>query len=99
MFFPNLLDGSVDPASRSSWRGGSALLVTASPVRRVDEDPLPSISGKFERFVAEGEDAHERVVQRLDAGAVELDVVGSPADSELFAASRELAMRSDRLRS
>jgi hypothetical protein len=45
---------------------------------------------KVERFVGEGEVTDERVVQRLEVGAAELDVVGRPAHPEVLAAGRQL---------
>ena len=52
---------------------------------------MPAVGGQVERFVAEGEVTDDRVVEPLGAGAVELDVVGGPADAELVAAGGELA--------
>jgi hypothetical protein len=43
-----------------------------------------------ERLVGEGEVTDERVVQRLDVGAAELDLVGRPAHPEVLAAGRQL---------
>jgi hypothetical protein len=52
---------------------------------------LAVVGGEVERFVGEGEVADDRVVEPFGAGAVELDVVGGPADAELVAAGGELA--------
>jgi len=59
--------------------------------RRVREDGLPGVGGECQGLVRQGEVPDERVVEVLDAGAVEPDVVGGPADTELLAARGQLA--------
>jgi hypothetical protein len=52
----------------------------------VGNDGEPGISGKFQGVVVEDEVTGDRVVERLDAAAVVLDIVGGPAAPELLAA-------------
>jgi hypothetical protein len=47
---------------------------------------LAGVGREVERLVGEVEVADDRVVESFGAGAVELDVVGGPADAELLAA-------------
>jgi hypothetical protein len=47
--------------------------------------------GQREGFVGEGQVADERVLEPLDAAAVETDVVARPQDAELLAPGRQLA--------
>jgi hypothetical protein len=44
------------------------------------------VGGQVERFVVQGQVADDGVVEPLGAGAVELDVLRRPTDSELVAA-------------
>ncbi len=52
---------------------------------------MAAVTGQVEGFEGEGEVADEGVVEGLGAGAVELDVVGRPADSERVASGGQLA--------
>jgi len=57
----------------------------------VDEDPLAAVGGQIRRLVGKGQVADHWMMQLLGACAVELDVVGGPANPEFFAAGGELA--------
>jgi hypothetical protein len=61
-------------------------LATAASRAGHQRPGAPWIGGDFQGVVVGGEVTRGRVVERLDAAAVVLDVVGGPADPEFFAA-------------
>jgi len=56
-----------------------------------DHEHLPGVGGEFHAVVGEGDVADDGVVEVIDAGVVEADVVGGPAGAELGALGGELA--------
>lgn len=67
------------------------LLGAGAGLGRVDGDRQPGIGGEVHPVVAEGEIADDGVVEVLDAGGVEADVVRGPAGAERLALGCELA--------
>src|SRR6476619_651288 len=59
--------------------------------RRVDEQGEAGVGGELHRLEVKLEVTDDRVVQLLEAGAVEPDVVGGPAGAEDLTAGGELA--------
>ena len=52
---------------------------------------MSGVGGELEGFEVEGQVADDGMMEAFGAGAVELDVVGGPADAELVAACRQFA--------
>ena len=75
----------ADQLWRPSLRGSRAPRPTGPGFGGVDRDRETRVGGKLHALVREGQLAHDRVMELLDAGVVEADVVGGPAGSELLA--------------
>lgn len=75
---------------RPAGQEGEPLGGDRSGLGAVDEEGEADIGGELHALVVQLEFADDGVVQALEAGAVERDLVRGPADSELLAARREL---------
>src|SRR2546429_5035560 len=83
---PSVVDGGR-PAAEELER----LLGARARLGGVGEDRQPVVCGEVEPVVAEGEIADVWMVEVLDAGVVEADVVRCPAGAERLALGCELA--------
>jgi hypothetical protein len=78
--------GAGGPAGQQ----GQGVLCGRAGLGGVGEEALAEIGGQRERLVWQVEVSDDRVVDQLDAGGVDLDVVGGPSTPELVAAGRQL---------